>query len=296
MKIAAPEKRPEGFPGQRLVIIPPNIALQASRAPITRDLSITHIGTFVAASGHYVERPNGTSQHILIACLSGKGSCTVGGQEWKLEAGNLLFLPPREGHLYNADSKAPWTIFWMHFRGLRAEDYLASLGVSSARPVVAVDDVTMLREAFEDTFRHATHGYNQAAMTGLSTAFTRLLGLVKVHQRTPGSRSRQVEGRLLKVLARMRDDLAHPWTLEELARECHLGIPHFTELCRRQTGMPPLGLLIRFRLQKAMDLMQQRSHNVTEAALAVGYDDPFYFSRLFRKHMGIAPSSCLHGP
>ena len=184
----------------------------------------------------------------------------------------------------------------MHFRGLRAEDYLASLGVSSARPVVAVDDVTMLREAFEDTFRHATHGYNQAAMTGLSTAFTRLLGLVKVHQRTPGSRSRQVEGRLLKVLARMRDDLAHPWTLEELARECHLGIPHFTELCRRQTGMPPLRLLIRFRLQKAMDLMQQRSHNVTEAALAVGYDDPFYFSRLFRKHMGIAPSSCLHSP
>jgi AraC family transcriptional regulator of arabinose operon len=296
MNATQPEQRPEGFPGQRLVIIPPAIALQASRAPITRDLCVTHIGTFVGAGGHYVERPHGTSQHILIACISGRGSCTIGGQEWRVEPGNLLFLPPRERHVYTADPQLPWTIFWMHFRGLRAEDYLASLGVSASRPVVAVDDVNMLSEAFEDTFRHTTHGYNEAAMTGLSTAFTRLLGLVKVHQRTPGSRSRQVESRLLKVLAKMRDDLAHPWTLEELARESHLSIPHFTELCRRQTGLPPLGLLIRLRLQRAMDLLQQRTHNVTEAALAVGYDDPFYFSRLFRKHMGIPPSSCLHGP
>jgi AraC-like DNA-binding protein len=60
--------------------------------------------------------------------------------------------------------------------------------------------------------------------------------------------------------------------------------------------MPPLGLLIRLRLQRAMDLLQQGTHNVAEAASAVGYDDPFYFSRLFRKHMGITPSSCRQGP
>ena len=69
---------------------------------------------------------------------------------------------------------------------------------------------------------------------------------------------RDAENRLLKVLALMREDLARPWTLEELAREAHLSSPHFTELCRRQTGMPPLGLLIRLRLQRAMDLLQQR--------------------------------------
>ncbi len=296
MKVTAPEKRPEGFPGQRLVIIPPAIAVSASRQPITRDLGVTHIGHFSAAGGHYVERPHGTSQHILIACISGKGSCTLDGQEWKMEPGDLLFLPPRERHVYSANPRSPWTIFWMHFRGLRAEDYLESLGVSRSRPVVSVDDPMVFFEAFEDTFRHATHGFSEAAMTGLSTAFARLLGLAKVHQRMPGSRSRRAENRLLKVLAMMREDLSHPWTLEELARESHISVPHFTDLCRRQTGMPPLGLLIRLRLQRAMDLLQQGNHNVAEAALAVGYDDPFYFSRLFRKHMGLPPSACRQGP
>jgi AraC-like DNA-binding protein len=60
--------------------------------------------------------------------------------------------------------------------------------------------------------------------------------------------------------------------------------------------MPPLGLLIRLRLQRAMDLLQQGTHNVAETSHAVGYDDPFYFSRLFRKHMGVPPSACRHGP
>lgn len=296
MKSGAIEKRPEGFPGQRLVIVPPAIAVQASRQPVTRDLCVTHIGHFSAAGGHFVERPHGTSQHILIACLSGKGSCVLSGREWRMEPGDLLFLPPRERHVYSADPHSPWTIFWIHFRGQRADDYLDLLGVTPSRPVVSVHDSAAMFEAFEDTFRHATHGFSTATMAGLSTAFARLLGLAKVHQLLPGTRSRRAENHLLKALSLMRENLAHPWTLEELAKEARLSVPHFTELCRRQTGMPPLGLLIRLRLQRAMDLLQQGNHNVAEAALAVGYDDPFYFSRLFRKHMGMPPSACRQGP
>jgi AraC family transcriptional regulator of arabinose operon len=296
MKSTVPEQRPEGFPGQRLVIIPPLIAIEASRRPITRDLCVTHIGHFSAAKGHYVERPRGTSQHILIACLSGRGSCRLDEQKWSLAPGDLLFLPPRGHHVYEANPGSPWTIFWIHFRGLRAEDHLESLGVTAARPITSVDNPTIMFEAFEDTFRHVLHGFSDAAMTGLSTAFARLLGLAKVHQHVAGLRSRHGETRLLKVLALMREDSTRPWTLAELAREAAMSIPHFTELCRRQTGMPPLALLIRLRLQRAMDLLQQGNHNVSEAALAVGYEDPFYFSRLFRKHMGVSPSACRQGP
>jgi AraC family transcriptional regulator, arabinose operon regulatory protein len=296
MRNEFPERRPEGFPGQRLVIVPPAIVVRAGGEPITRDLCVTHLGAFSAAGGHHVERPHGTSQHILIACISGSGSCQVGGGSWRLGPGGVLFLPPRERHVYSASAQSPWTIFWLHFRGLRVRDYLAGLGVSSARPVVTVGDPAVLTEAFEDTFRHTIHGFGPVAMIGMATAFARLLGVVHVHRHDSGARSRMAENRILKVLARMRGDLAHPWTLEELASAANLGCARFTELCRLQTGMPPLGLLIRLRLQRAMDLLQQGRHNVAEAAAAVGYGDPFYFSRLFRKHMGMPPSACLRGP
>jgi AraC-like DNA-binding protein len=296
MNHAVPERRMEGFPGQRLVVVPPEIVAAACRRPVTRDLCVTHIGAFSAASGHFVERPAGSGQHIALACLAGAGRCRVHGRDWPLVAGDLMFLPPRTFHAYESDENAPWTIFWIHFRGLRAGDHLANLGTSRERPLVSVDDMGVLVDAFEDTFRHVRHGFGEAAMTGLSTAFIRMLGLVKVHQRSAGWQNRATENRLLAVLAMMREDLARSWTLEELAREATLSVPHFSELCRIQTGMPPLALLIRLRLQRAMELLQQGGHNVAEAARAVGYEDPFYFSRLFKKHIGVPPSSCMHGP
>lgn len=289
-------RRPEGFPGQRLVVVPPEIVVEAGRRPVTRDLCITHIGAFNAAYGHYVRRPTGSGQHILIGCLAGAGRCWLGGGEWSMGAGELLFLPPRAEHVYESAKESPWTIFWIHFRGLRAEDHLANLGVKMDSPLVGVDDTGVLVDAFEDTFRHATRGFSESSMTGLATAFARLLGLVKVHQRSAGWRSRGAENRLLAVLAKMREDPARAWTLEELAAEATLSVPHFSELCRIQTGMPPLALLIRLRLQRAMELLQQGGHNVAEAAHATGYEDPFYFSRLFKKHIGVTPSSCMQGP
>lgn len=236
MRDAAVEKRPEGFPGQRLVVIPPAIADEANRQPVTRDLCVTHIGNFSAAGGHCVERPQGTSQHILIACLSGEGRCLLEGREFRLEPGNLLFLPPGKRHRYQANPDAPWTIFWVHFRGLRAQDYLEMLGVDETRPVLGIHEPGVLVEAFEDTFRHTVHGFGESAMIGLSTAFARLLGLAHAQRRAAGERTRASEDRMLKALGRMRESLSHPWSLEELAALAALSVPHFIELCRKQTG------------------------------------------------------------
>jgi AraC-like DNA-binding protein len=291
-----PSLRPEGFPGQRLVIVPPAIAVKALREPVTRDLCVTHIGAFSAAGGHFVERPRGTSQHILLACVSGKGHATLGGREWRVEPGDLLFLPPREAHSYGADELSPWTILWAHFRGERAGDYLSMLGVSRNQPLVTVSDTGPLAGAFEDAFHFVTYGFGQAALIGLATGFVRMLGVARVLQRTAGSQPLKTENRLLQTLATLRESLEKPWTVETMAHDAGLSVPHFTEMCRRQTGMPPLAYLIRLRLQRAMDLLQQGQHNVEEVARAVGYEDPFYFSRLFRKHLGIPPSACRQGP
>lgn len=286
----------EGFPGQRLVIIPPKVVVASAHQPIVRDLCITHIGAFSASPEHHVERMHGTSQHILIACLAGKGLCQLGQQRWQLQAGSLLFLPPRAHHIYAANPKSPWTIFWIHFRGLRVQDYLDTLAVSARKPVIQVHNPDLLANAFEDIFRHTHHGFGEAAMVGLTTGFSRLLGLARVHQIQTGSRSIKTEGRLIKTLAAIRDNPAHSWTLPEMANAAGMSIPHFTELCRKQTGMPPTAYLIRLRLQRAMDILIRNHQNVAETARAVGYDDPFYFSRLFRKHMGVPPSAILKEP
>ena len=54
--------------------------------------------------------------------------------------------------------------------------------------------------------------------------------------------------------------------------------------------MTPAQYIISLRLTNAKTLLGTKNYNVTETAYAVGYDNPLYFCRLFKKHVGVTPS------
>lgn len=289
-----PPRQREGFPGQRMVIIPRGIIRRNLSLPLTRDLCVTHIGHFNDARGHFVHRLRGTPQHILICCVSGAGFCSLAGKKHSVNRGSLVFLPPDKLHSYGSDDRNPWSVFWVHFSGARAADYPASLGASADNPVIMVRDSAPLRAAYDEALSHALHGFSDASMVAISTGFGRLIGLARTLrlQRNLGTRARNSGDRLLLTLEQMRAQPNTHLTIDGWARAAGMSTVHFTARVREQTGLPPGALLIRTRLQLALDLLQRGTHNVAEAAAAAGYDDPFYFSRLFRRHMGVPPSQC----
>ena len=77
---------------------------------------------------------------------------------------------------------------------------------------------------------------------------------------------------------------------EELACRAHLSKNYFIKLFKRQTNVTPQQLLDTLRMQKAAHLLKYSELSITEIAAAVGYDDPLYFSRRFRKRTGRSPS------
>jgi len=87
----------------------------------------------------------------------------------------------------------------------------------------------------------------------------------------------------------IRDDPARARRLEELASEAGLSVPHFSTLFRRQTGYAPIDYLIRQRVREACRLLDTTSGSISMIANAVGYQDPYYFTRMFRRIMGCSP-------
>ena len=82
--------------------------------PVVRDLQVTHLGHFTSAPGHYVQRPDGAPQWVMIYCLGGLGAVQFGGRRFETGEEDLVLLPPREAHLYEADLLAPWSICWVY--------------------------------------------------------------------------------------------------------------------------------------------------------------------------------------
>ena len=67
----------EGFPKQRLVVLPPTVVERCSSMPIVSNLYVTDIGAYASAAHHYVERKHGIATAVMIYCLSGRGSIKI---------------------------------------------------------------------------------------------------------------------------------------------------------------------------------------------------------------------------
>lgn len=79
-------------------------------------------------------------------------------------------------------------------------------------------------------------------------------------------------------------------TLEDIAHAASLDRSYLCRLFKRETGFNLFQYVNRLRMEAAAVLIQGGGHTIREVAASVGVDDPFYFTRLFKKHFGVNPT------
>jgi AraC-like DNA-binding protein len=107
----------------------------------------------------------------------------------------------------------------------------------------------------------------------------------------PGNGPRQdISRKITQSIAYMREHVDRPLQAAALAAQAHVSLSHYFALFKQQTGCTPIDYFIQLRMQRACELLQQTSLSVKEVAAALGYEDPFYFSRVFKLVNLVAPS------
>lgn len=89
----------------------------------------------------------------------------------------------------------------------------------------------------------------------------------------------------------MHSRLDHPWTLSSLAEEAAMSRSAFAARFKHVVGQTPMDYLTQWRMQRAGQLMRRGTHSLQQAALAVGYDSPSAFSRVFKRVTGVSPGA-----
>lgn len=80
-------------------------------------------------------------------------------------------------------------------------------------------------------------------------------------------------------------------SVEEIARSSYLSTTYITKIYKEVTGDTPINYLINLRMEKAREILKEGHFSIQDAAKKVGYDDPYYFSKLFKKRFGLSPSA-----
>jgi AraC-like DNA-binding protein len=280
----------EGFPHQRIMVLPRPVIEQAGRHPLLCGLLPTDVGRFPKAQGHCRTRPEGAPQTIFILCTAGSGWCDTAQARHSVHPGDLLVLPPGQPHTYGADDHHPWTIHWFHAVGSLIPAFTRELGVSPTRPVGRVNpDLTTLA-LIDELLDALEQGYTtpqlcHAAHT-LGHVLARLLWLRHQNGEPLADRREQ----LGHSIEHMRRHLDRRLRVSDLASLIGLSPSHFTALFKQHTGYAPMDYFIRLRLHRACQLLDTTRLPIKSIAHQVGYDDPLYFSRAFHAVHHLSPT------
>ncbi|BBI32681.1 transcriptional regulator [Cohnella abietis] len=283
-------KKAEGFDSEKIIVLPPYLVSEMLTHPLIRPLYITDIGYFPHANHHYRERPDGCDSSIVIYCIGGEGWVTIGDIKYSLLEGDLVIIPAKTPHSYGADEVNPWSIFWFHLKGEMMVYYLEEL-VNDHGPLnLSHGDAEKFINLFHqiyDTLTAKSYSIPHLVHVSQTTAYMLSL-LVLIPARKDEERKRRHIENAMQYLV---EKLEHTLTLEELAHHARISKQHLNVLFKSATGFAPIDYYHRMKMRRACQLLDLTDLSVKETCHSLGFKDPYYFSRLFKKIIGLSPSA-----
>ncbi|MEM1211473.1 MAG: AraC family transcriptional regulator [Planctomycetota bacterium] len=228
----------------------------------------------------------GLHDHELWLVWRGRGWMSDGMNRRTLGPGSLVWMRP--GGIYDAgqDSDAPLGFTFIHFslHGIRPPaEFLGPVDLGTVEPVMRRIVQLLPRSGGRDWGRPAK----------APAAATRLLeGLLLDLRYPPDGKHHDPESTLAQV-RRLGDDLRidpiDPPPVADLSERLHITPAHFSRLFKQAHGQSPQRFLIEARIDRARYLLRDTDMPLSDIADALGYADPFTFSKQFKRFSGQAP-------
>lgn len=259
-----------------------------ARHPLARECYPTAMGFYPAARGHRMERSR-HDDNLLIYCASGTGDASAGDWSGTVAAGQVLLLPQGVAHHYEARPDAPWTIYWVHYQGSGTAVFNQYLGHGEhAAPVSTVGVSAPLIAHFRAMLGAQRTGYNTGVFINAANQLRHLLTQIALDIRTARAAGQQSFD-LEAVQGLMLENLDQALDLDTLAAAARLSKYHFATKYKALTGYSPIKHFLHMKMEHACHLLDSTELSVKGVAVALGYDDPLYFSRQFSRTVGLSP-------
>jgi len=164
---------------------------------------------------------------------------------------------------------------------------VANLILHNETPVISgIRPLGLIFQSLANEFREQELGYQ----TRIRNLIDSLLILTARQLIRQTHSQRDFPRTFMRLEQQLRANLAHQWTVEEMAAVVGLGTTTFTEKVKAYTGFPPLAYLINIRISESIRLLKRTDWPLTGIALETGFYSSQHFSTTFRKLTGYTPS------
>ncbi len=241
-----------------------------------------------------IERPDGMRGWIVNLTVKGSGEVFDGENRFTVEPGDLVLFPPGAIHDYGrAPGASEWWHRWIYFQP-RAfwSGWLSWRGVHGSFFVQRVEDKSLV-STLETLFGEVASWSANTDLLSMELAMNlleRVILLCAKNDRAtapPG----HFDQRLLMACKFVTDNLHRPLSVAEIAQAVCLSPSRLAHLFTQTLGRSILKWREEQVIQFACHLLLVTPSPVKQIAAQVGYEDPLYFSRVFRRYTGCSPKA-----
>ena len=242
-------------------------------------------------------RPAGRNDYQILYIASGKAYFhykSNGRTEiFTAPAGSMMLYRPRQMQFYEYFLKDSPEVCWVHFTGNEADMLLNKIGFQDT-PLLFCDTANEYRELFRKMIQEL-HLKRPCFEEMLPLYLRQLFSLIQRNRLEAFSAAHRPSPEVAAAIQYFNESFSQDISVEEYAAEHHIRACWFIRSFKRYTGRTPLQYITSIRINKAKELLQVSNYCIQEIGSVVGYEDPLYFSRIFKKQTEHAPSKFQRG-
>lgn len=249
--------------------------------------------------------------HLLVYIINGTAAFHLNGETYQLNCGDVFLIP--ENTFYTAETDSYCEYYFFHFSaayhtcetlppllastwglGYSSEPYQMDTELQAACFLSNHMQLSAYREQLLPLcakLHHYLHIVMPEAEYEFQLIFSQLLlELSKCLRKETGSASTAL---LNKITYYIHEHLTDPLTLSDIAEHFGISKSYLVKLFRRSRHTSVTVYINRIKMEQAAQLLKTSQMNISEISSFLGYQDPAYFSRVFKKYFGQSPSKYI---
>lgn len=257
--------------------------------PLTRDLYFTEIGEIEVERGTIWGQSEKLENNMLAFCAKGSGIVMISGEQIPVSGEQFFIIPKGEEFKFYSVINENSKLLVIHFDGKNSK--LMGKEFSVVRNVIpSVNNRVANREMlFDEIFNNLSKGFHDENLEYVNFCFGHLLATFIYANKTSDDLADESNPGIRKAIDFMNKNIGEKLSLNQISKEAGYSPTYFTTLFKKETNYSPLSYFSHLKIVKACEFLDYTRIKVKEISFTLGYADPYYFTKDFKKKMGMSP-------
>lgn len=254
---------------------------------------------FVGSCGTYhlftvpklpTHRPRGRLDYQILYVASGKAHFYFQGVEEIVTAGNMVVYRPKEEQKYYYYGVDQTEVYWVHFTGSNVKNILRRYGITDDMHVIHTGTSLEYKRLFTMMIRELKFCRENYEQLLIHYLYELLIMIQRQILAKPREKSHFLAAEMDEAVRYFHENYNKPISIEKYAASHSMSVSWFIRNFKEYTNSTPAQYILSLRMSNARTLLETTTYNISEISNLIGYDNPLYFSRIFKKQCGMSPS------